>query len=88
MIIFYDAFCVLPLAQQLPLVWKQGTFVARRWDAGQVVVLFLMDGGFLCEVFLTRGASSVQHVRHFVPTDSERLEPYLCYIQLGDLLGS
>lgn len=81
---FYD----LPFAQQLPLVWAEGTFIGRRWQAGQVVVLYLLAGGFFCEVYLARGTSWVQQVQPFVTTDTARLEPYTGFIGLNDLLDA
>lgn len=83
--IVYLNFRVLPLEQQLPMVWAEGTFVARRWKAGQPIALYLMQGHFLCEVYLKQGESSVLKVHAFTTTDTKRLEEYLCYIQLHDL---
>ena len=75
----------LPFEQQLPMVWAEGTFLARRWAAGHALALYLMAGGFLCEVCLTQEQARGPKVRSFVTTDTEQLEKYLCHIQLNDL---
>ena len=81
----YYAFLTLPFEQQLPLVWSEGSFLARRWEEEDAVALYLMDGGFFCEVYLEQEEYSVLEVLAFATTDTERLEPYTYYIQLNDL---
>ncbi|GAB3294305.1 hypothetical protein [Hymenobacter tenuis] len=48
----YDTFQILSFEQQLPLVWLEGRFIARRWEEEDAVALYHMDGGFFCEVYL------------------------------------
>ncbi|MDF7815176.1 hypothetical protein [Hymenobacter sp. YC55] len=49
--ISYCTFQNLPFEQQLPLVWAEGTLLAKRWQAGLLVALYLMDESFCCEVY-------------------------------------
>jgi hypothetical protein len=79
----YPAFCALPHLQQIPLVWVEGTFIARRWEEEDGVALYHMEGDFFCEVYLNPDSLEILEVRAF--TDSERLEHYACYITLNDL---
>ncbi|MBF9239502.1 hypothetical protein I2I05_19065 [Hymenobacter sp. BT683] len=78
----YD-FRALPFEQQLPLVWVEGTFLARRWEEEDGVSLYHMDGGFFCEVYLEVETYKVVRVRTF--TRMERLEDYACYVNIDDL---
>jgi hypothetical protein len=69
------AFRALPFLEQLPLVWAEGTFIARRWEEE--------DGGFFCEVYLNSESLEILRVRTF--TSSGPLEDYACYVRLDDL---
>ncbi|WP_201980425.1 hypothetical protein [Hymenobacter rubidus] len=80
----YSTFCALPHIQQVPLVWAEGTFIARRWEEEDGVSLYHMDGGFFCEVYLNPDSLEILQVQAFT-TDSERLEDYACYVTLDDL---
>jgi hypothetical protein len=84
----YPAFLTLPFEQQLPLVWSEGRFLAQRSEEEDAVALYLLDGGFFCEVYLEQEHYQVLEVVPFVMTDSERLEHYACYIRLDDLLST
>jgi hypothetical protein len=79
----YPAFCALPHLQQIPLVWVEGTFIARRWEEEDGVALYHMAGGFFCEVYLNPGTLEILYLHTF--TSSERLEDYASYITLNDL---
>ena len=77
------AFRALPFLEQLPLVWVEGTFIARRWEEEDGVSLYHMDGGFFCEVYLNSESLEILRVRTF--TSSGPLEDYACYVRLDDL---
>ncbi|WP_375418164.1 hypothetical protein [uncultured Hymenobacter sp.] len=77
------AFRALSFEQQLPLVWQEGTFLARRWEEEDGVALYQMDDGFFCEVYLELEHYKVLRLRTF--TSSADLEDYACYIRLDDL---
>jgi hypothetical protein len=77
------AFRALPFEQQLPLVWCEGTFLARRWEEEDAVALYHMDGHFFCEVYLEQVNYTVLRLRTF--TSLVYLDDYTPYIRLGDL---
>jgi hypothetical protein len=80
----YSTFCALPQLHQVPVVWVEGTFIARRWEEEDGVSLYHMDGDFFCEVYLNPASLDILEVRPF--TDSERLQDYACYVSLNDLI--
>jgi hypothetical protein len=77
------AFRALSLEQQLPLVWQEGTYLARRWKEEDTVALYHMPGGFFCEVYLDEETGTLLRTRTF--TSARCLENYTPYILLGDL---
>lgn len=79
----YLDFCALPQLQQVPLVWDEGTYLARRWEEEDGVSLYHMDGNFFCEVYLNPDSLEILEVRAF--TDSERLQEYAYHIQITAL---
>lgn len=79
----HATFRLLSFEQQLPLVWVEGTFVARRWEEEDAVALYHMDGSFFCEVFLEQDHYSVVRVESF--TGAEGLEPYTLYIDVDEV---
>lgn len=83
--ISYFNFRALSFEQQLVLVWAEGTYLTQRWEETDAVALYLMEGGFFCELYLEQIDYSVQQVLHFATTDSARLAEYARYIRLDDL---
>jgi hypothetical protein len=77
------AFRAYSFEQQLPLVWCEGTFLARRWEEEDAVALYHLEGGFFCEVYLAQEHYTVLRLRTF--TSLEYLEDYTAYIRLDDL---
>ncbi|MCA8830505.1 hypothetical protein [Hymenobacter pini] len=82
----HSLFDALPFEQQLALVWEEGRFLARRWEEEDGVSLYLMDGGFFCEVYLELEHYTVLRLESFADS-SERLQDYAAYVRLGDLLA-
>jgi hypothetical protein len=80
------AFRALPLEQQLPLVWMEGTFLARRWEEEDHVGLYHMDGSFFCEVYYDPETNAILRTRTF--TSAQCLEDYACYVSLRDLTNT
>lgn len=76
-------FRALPLEQQLPLVWVEGSFIAKRWEEEEAVGLYHMEGGFFCEVYYDGESNMLLRVRTF--TSTACLEEYACYVRLDDL---
>jgi hypothetical protein len=79
----YEQFRLLPFAQQLPLLWVEGTYLARRWEEEDAVGLYHMAGGFFAEVYYHGEDNSILNVDCF--TSSAFLEDYAPGINLGDL---
>ena len=79
----YEQFRLLPFEQQLPLVWVEGNFLARRWEEEDAVGLYHMAGGFFAEVYYDGEDNSILNVDSF--TNSAFLEDYSHGIGLGDL---
>jgi hypothetical protein len=80
----YEAFRLLPIEQQLPLVWVEGTFLAKRWEEEDAVGLYHMEGGFFAEVYYDSEDNSILNVQCFI--NSACLEDYSHGISLKDLL--
>lgn len=76
-------FSALPFLQQIPLVWVEGTFLARRWEEEDGVALYHMKGGFFCELYLNPDTMEMLWLHSF--TSTEHLGNYTDYIQLDDL---
>jgi hypothetical protein len=79
-----EAFCALPHIEQVPLVWIEGTFIARRWEEEDGVSLYHMEGHFFCEVYLEPDTLVVHRVEVF--TGGPALENYAYFVSLDDLL--
>lgn len=77
------AFRALPLEQQLPLVWVEGRFLARRWEEEDGVSLYHMEGDFFCEVYLNPETLEILRLRTFRSIGP--LEDYMGHIYLTDL---
>lgn len=81
----YEHFRLLPFAQQLPLVWVEGSFLARRWEEEDAVGLYHMAGGFFAEVYYHGEDNRIVNVDSF--TSSATLEDYSHGIDLRDLIS-
>lgn len=79
----YEHFCLLPFEQQLPLVWTEGTLLAKRWEEEDAVGLYYLLGSFFCEVYYEPANYDILRIRCF--TSSECLEDYTHNISLGAL---
>ena len=79
----YEHFRLLPFAQQLPLVWVEGNFLARRWEEEDAVGLYYMAGDFFAEVYYNGENNQIVNVDSF--TSSAILEDYSHGIDLRDL---
>ncbi len=79
----YETFRLLPFEQQLPLVWVEGTYLARRWEEEDAVGLYHMAGSFFAEVYYSGGDNRMLNVDSF--TSSAFLEDYSHGINLGGL---
>lgn len=85
MAISLSAFSVLPLKQQLKLVFVEGTLlIARPWR-DQVLALYYLHH-FFCELYYDQQVLHVQRTRCFASTYG--LEDYIDDISLDDLFGS
>lgn len=80
--ISHDDFRALPLEQQLALVWQEGTYLARRWEEEDGVLLYHL-GSFFCEVYYDPDTNELLRTHPF--TRAQDLEDYACYITLRDL---
>jgi hypothetical protein len=81
--ISYEEFRLLPFEKQWPLVWSEGTYLARRWEEEDAVDLYHMAGGFFAEVYYHGEDNSLLNVDCF--TSSTVVEEYAHGIKLGDL---
>jgi hypothetical protein len=79
----YHVFRLLPFEEQVPLVWTEGTFLARRWEEEDGMGLYHMEGGFFCEVTFELENYTILELKAF--TSTAWLEHYTCYINLNDL---
>lgn len=84
MSIDHFAFCELPLAQQLPLVWQQGTFLAARLVEQQLRTLYHLHT-FFCELHYDATGKRVLAIRCYPTTRG--LDDYLDWVQLPALRG-
>ncbi|UOQ68917.1 hypothetical protein [Hymenobacter volaticus] len=73
------AFSLLPLEQQLPLVWLGGRFLAARHLGPQVVALYSLPP-FLVEVYYEPDGPTVLRTRT-LPVGA-RLDAYADYLSL------
>lgn len=80
--ISYEQFRPLPLVQQLLLVWKQGTFLAARWEQENAGNLYHLDDDFLSAVYCDKD-NDILHVQCFI--SGGPLEKYTSSIYLSTL---
>lgn len=75
-------FKLLPLEQQLPILWVEGQYLATRYEEEDTVGLYHM-GTFFCEVYYDNHENRV--VRTRTSNSFGCLAEYAPYIDLSDL---
>ena len=66
--------------------YREGTFLATRWQAGnEAVNLYELPGRFFVELIYDTAANEVLGLRSF--SSLEGLEDYAVYVQLPDWIG-
>lgn len=81
MVTFY-AFRLLSHNEQLAVVYRDGTYLARRWEEEQGVNLYHLLAGFFAELYYNPASNEVERVRSF--TSRLLLEDYTPYITLPE----
>ena len=59
------AFRLLSHDVQLAVVYRDGTYLARRWEEEQGVNLYHLPAGFFAEVYYNPESNEVERVRSF-----------------------
>jgi hypothetical protein len=80
--ISHYAFRALSFEEQLPVVWEEGSWLARRYEEEDWINLYHL-GGFFVELYYNPEANRVHRTRTF--TSRECLLDYAVYVSLQDL---
>ena len=82
------AFAHLSTEVQLAYVYRQGTYIARRWDDfHQAVNLYQLPDGFFVELNYDTDQNEITHLFAFeAGSEDDRLPDYAMFVKLPDWL--